>query len=100
MAIRPAGTAVATPPAPAAQAPAEQAAQETPKAAAPAKVYSADEARVRGQVRMHALIAGYKVAGQLASTLATTAAEIRGELKKLAHEVADDIEAYSFLETK
>lgn len=62
------------------------------------KDYSPDEARVRGQVRMHAVIAGYKVASSLAPTLANTSASIKDELHKLAVEVAAKIEAYSFLE--
>lgn len=74
----------------------------SPKADKPAvsqkRDYTPDEARVRGQVRMHAIIGAYKVASALAPTLANTSASIKDELKKLAHEVAADIEAYSFLE--
>lgn len=97
MAIRPAG-AVATPPAPAEQAQAPV--SKPPERADGTQKYTDEERKVHGQVRMHALIAGYKVAAQLAPTIATVAAEIRTELKKLAHEVAEDIEAYSFLEAK
>lgn len=64
------------------------------------KEYSADESKVRGQVRMHAVIAGYKVASSLAPTLANTSASIKDELHKLAVEVAAKIEAYSFMEDK
>jgi hypothetical protein len=96
MAIRPAGIAVATPP-----APTSSLSQNTDNGPVSQKRdYTPEEMKVRGQVRMHGIIAGYKVAGQLASTLATTAAEIRGELHKLAQEVAEKIEAYSFMENK
>lgn len=69
---------------------------ETAKAAAPTSARSAEEKRVRGQVRMHAIIAGYKVGGALAATLGTSPDSVRAELHKLAAEVADKIEAYSF----
>lgn len=69
-----------------------------PKAAVSKREYTPDEARVRGQVRMHGIIAGYKVASALAPTLANTSASIKDELHKLAVEVAAKIEAYSFLE--
>lgn len=57
-----------------------------------------EERKVRGQVRMHAIIAGYHVAGTLAPTLANTAANIKDELHKIAEEVAQKVEAYSFKE--
>lgn len=56
-----------------------------------------EERKVHGQVKMHGLICGYKVAAQLAPTLANTASGIKDELHKLAAEVAAKIEEYSFL---
>lgn len=70
---------------------------ETPKADTQKPEYNADEKRVRGQVRMHALMCGYKVAASLAPTLANTASGIKDELHKLALEVAAKVEEYSFL---
>lgn len=58
--------------------------------------YSSDDKKVHGQVRMHGIIAGYKVASAIAPTLANTSASIKDELHKLAAEVAAKIEAYSF----
>lgn len=94
-------SAVATEPTPAAATaaqPAPAVANTPPVAAAPAPARSAEERRVRGQVRMHAIIAGYGVGGALAATLGTSPASVREELHKLAAEVADKIESYSFHE--
>jgi len=52
--------------------------------------------KVRGQVRMHAIIAGYKAAALLVATLNNSPAAIREDLHKLAKEVADKVEEYSF----
>lgn len=57
---------------------------------------NSEDKKVRGQVRMHGIITGYKVAAQLAPTLANTAAGIKDELHKLALEVAAKVESYSF----
>lgn len=66
--------------------------------AAPKTERSAEEKRAHGQVRMHAIIAGYRVGGALAATLGTSPASVKDELHKLAAEVADKIEEYSFHE--
>lgn len=80
---------------------AEKPAAEAPKAdeirADGTNKYTDEERRVHGQVRMHGIIAGYKVAAQLAPTLANTASGIKDELHKLAAEVAAKIEEYSFI---
>lgn len=84
-----------------ATAPAAGPVTSTPDAAVPVekiRTMSAEERKVRGQVRMHAIIAGYKVGGMLAATLGTSPNTIREELHKLAAEVADKIEGYSFSE--
>lgn len=65
---------------------------------APKVERTAEEKRAHGQVRMHAIIAGYRVGGALAATLGTSAASVKEELHKLAAEVADKIESYSFAE--
>lgn len=78
----------------------QQAVTENAKAAAPKAAkkpdYTGEDKKVRGQVRMHAIIAGYRVGGMLAATLGTSPASVREELHKLAAEVADKIEGYSF----
>lgn len=93
----PEATPAAAPAAPAAEAPKSE--EKAAARAAMEKIaVTPEDRKVRGQVRMHAIIAGYHVAGTLAPTLANTAANIKDELHKLAEEVAQKVEAYSFKE--
>ena len=95
--------AVATP-APAAEAAAPVAAQVVPaevlaKAAAPIRTaQGSEDKKVKGQVAMHAIIAGYNTASRLVLTLAPKPTESEDLLHTLAAKIAAKIEAYSFHE--
>jgi len=63
-------------------------------AVAPAK--PARDPQIRGQVAMHAAIAGYRVAAILAPTLANSGEGIKAKLHEIAAEVTAAIEAHTF----
>lgn len=96
-------TAVAAPAAPAAapEVTAPVAAQAVPaevlaKAAAPRTAQGAEDKKIKGQVAMHAIIAGYNAASRLVLTLAPKPTESEDLLHTLAAKIAAKIEAYSF----
>lgn len=93
-------TAVATPPPAAIEAPAAVAAPATvaPVASTPAPVRSSEDKKIKGQVAMHAIIAGYNAASRLVLTLAPKPTESEDMLYTLAAKIAAKIEAYSFHE--
>lgn len=51
---------------------------------------------VRGQVAMHAIMTGYEVASRMAAILAASPDKVEERLHKLAVDVAQQIEAYTF----
>lgn len=99
MAFSKTNAAVATPPAaPEGVAPAAQAVPTEAKAAAPRTAQGAEDKKVKGQVAMHAIIAGYETASRLVLTLSPKPTEARELLHTLAAEIAGKVEAYSFHE--
>lgn len=95
-------TNAAVAPAPAAEvvaaAPVAQAvpAEVLAKAATPRAALVPEDKKVKGQVAMHAIIAGYNAASRLVLTLAPKPAESEDMLHTLAAKIAAKIEAYSF----
>lgn len=92
------------PVAPAAAAPATEVAPATaavPSLAATVSVSTVKpyvDTKVKGQVAMHAIIAGYETASRLVLTLSPKPTEARDLLHTLAAEIAAKVEAYSFHE--